>query len=148
MMKKILVATDGSDHANKAVELAADIALQNNAVMYLLHAVAKVDIPESFKRFAEVERMEMPPERAFLHKVGADIVSASEKRAKDKGVEHIKTSLILGDPAESILDFAREKDVDMIILGSRGLGSMKGLFLGSVSSKVCHLADRTCMTLK
>ncbi|NIO03304.1 MAG: universal stress protein [Proteobacteria bacterium] len=62
--------------------------------------------------------------------------------------EHIPMVALQGDPAERIIEFAREKSVDMIVIGSRGLGPVKGLFLGSVSTKVCHLADCTCVTVK
>jgi nucleotide-binding universal stress UspA family protein len=53
-----------------------------------------------------------------------------------------------GDPVEEIIQFAKNNDIDMIVIGSRGLGKIKGLLLGSVSSKVCHLAECTCVTIK
>ncbi|MBW1691455.1 MAG: universal stress protein [Deltaproteobacteria bacterium] len=53
-----------------------------------------------------------------------------------------------GDPAERIIDYAKEHDVDIIVIGSRGLGTFKGLLLGSVSNKVTHRADRTCVIVR
>ncbi len=53
-----------------------------------------------------------------------------------------------GDPTSEILKYAEENDVDMIVLGSRGLGKLGMLMLGSVSHKVCNIAQRTCVTVK
>jgi nucleotide-binding universal stress UspA family protein len=53
-----------------------------------------------------------------------------------------------GDPAQSILHLAKERGVDTIVMGSRGLSDIKGLFVGSVSHKINHLAECTCITVK
>ncbi|MBT3306972.1 MAG: universal stress protein [Alphaproteobacteria bacterium] len=52
------------------------------------------------------------------------------------------------DPASVILDVAQHEKIDLIILGSRGLGTIKGLFRGSVSNKVNQLSDCCCITVK
>jgi nucleotide-binding universal stress UspA family protein len=53
-----------------------------------------------------------------------------------------ETELLEGDPATRILELARERDVDLIVVGSRGLGTIASTLLGSVSSRVVHRADR------
>ena len=53
-----------------------------------------------------------------------------------------------GDPVERILEAQKREQADLIVLGSRGLGNMKGLLLGSVSHKVAHLAECACLTVK
>ena len=63
-------------------------------------------------------------------------------------MNEVCAKVVQGDPAEMIINYTREKGVDMIVLGSRGLGQIRGVFLGSVSSKVCHAADCTCVTVK
>jgi nucleotide-binding universal stress UspA family protein len=148
MVKKILVATDGSDNAKKAIEMAADMALQHDAVLYLLHVVSKRDLPEEFLRYVEVEGFEEEPELVYLHKIGDAIIGEAEKAVRKKGIREVEADLLQGDAAGKILDFAKEKGVDMIVLGSRGLGRMKEILLGSVSTKVCHLAECTCVTVK
>jgi len=148
MVKKILVATDGSDHARRTIELASDMAVQDGAALYLLHVVSETEIPEEVLKYIRVEKFEEPPERVYLHKVGEGIIAAAEKEARDKGVEEVQSTVVQGDPAEVIINFGREKGVDMIMLGSRGLGQVKGMLLGSVSNKVCHVADCTCVTVK
>lgn len=53
-----------------------------------------------------------------------------------------------GDPAETIITYAKDHGMDIIIMGSRGLGKFKGLVLGSVSHKVCQMSGCTCVTVK
>ena len=60
----------------------------------------------------------------------------------------MRTLLEDGDPASTILRVAKGLDADMIVLGSRGLGDAKGLLLGSVSHKVAHFAECTCVSVK
>jgi len=148
LLKRILVPTDGSGHARKAIELATDMALQYDATLYLLHVVSESKIPEDVLDYIKVEKIDEPPERVYLQKIGEGIVAAAEREAKKKGVKEVNTDVVLGDPAEMIIKYAREKGVDMIMLGSRGLGQIQGLFLGSVTSKVCHVAECTCVTVK
>jgi len=80
--------------------------------------------------------------------MGDQILIAAKKEAEKKGAKYIETRVIQGDPAETIINYANKGNFDMIVIGSRGLGSFKGLMLGSVSSKVCHAADRTCVTVR
>ena len=148
MVQKILVATDGSAHARKAIDYASDIASKYNATLYLIHVISETEIPEDLLEYVEVERIEEPPRSVYIQKIGEGIIGTAEKEVKSKGVKAVQSAVVQGDPAEKIIEFAREKGVDMIVIGSRGLGSVKGLFLGSVSSKVCHVADCTCVTVK
>jgi len=148
MIKKILVPVDGSEHASKAIEFAANMAKQSDATMHLLHVVQVTEIPEAIKEFIRSEEIEESPYYVYSETLGRRILSVAEDEANKKGVKHIEASLIQGDPAENIVNFAKHGDFDMIVIGSRGLGCLKGVLLGSVSSKVCHLTDRTCVTVK
>ena len=148
MVKKILVPTDGSDHARRAIEFATDLALKYNAVIYLMHVVHERKVPESVLQFMEGEHVEESPSYVYLQLVGEKILGMAEKEVKEKGVEEVHSVVVQGDPAEEITNFAKQKGVDMILIGSRGVGQIKGVLLGSVSSKVCHVADCTCVTVK
>ena len=55
------------------------------------------------------------------------------------------TELLEGSPAEAVLEIARSRDVDPIVVGSRGLGAVNGALLGSVSSEIVHHVDRPVM---
>ena len=113
MIDTILVATDGSDRARKAVDLAGDLAIRYGAKVNVVHVLLPFDA-KGLMRPARNENLIQTPG---------------------------------GDPAPAILDHAREVGADMIVLGSRGLGDLKGLVMGSVSHKVACLAPCTCVAV-
>jgi nucleotide-binding universal stress UspA family protein len=76
------------------------------------------------------------------------LLSAAEDAAREKKVREVKTVAAEGDPASRILETAEAEDADMIVMGSRGLGNLKGMLVGSVSNKVNHLASCTCVCVK
>ena len=89
MMKKILVPVDGSEHASKAIEFAADMARQNNATVHLLHVVKKTKPPKELEHYITTERIKEPQESFYLKFIGNPIIRTSENEARDKGIKHI-----------------------------------------------------------
>jgi nucleotide-binding universal stress UspA family protein len=172
MFKTILVPTDGSDHAEKAVLLAADIAEKYAARLIFLHVLPQGPMPEALRRMADVEhvttgpapgpiadipRARIPagfvnykedPAREVYEVVGRQLLRRAEQLAKEKGATAIECVVADGDPAQQVLDHADKQDANLIVMGSRGLGDLKGLLMGSVSHKVSHLARCTCVTVK
>jgi len=149
MIKKILVPTDGSAYAAKAFEYATDLALKYDAELHFVHVVSESKMPEGLDDFIRTERIEdQPRERVFLQKMGDAIIQSIEEKSKLKGIENVKSAVLIGDPAEKIVEYANANGIDMIVLGNRGLGAVKMLFMGSVSNKVCNLANCTCVTVK
>ena len=142
MFKHIVAATDGSESAERAVELAVDLAGGGAAKLSVVHVLSG-ELPTDLEHFADVEHIE--EDRAPLA-LGQRIVDGAKKRATEHGVRDVATVVVDGDPAEQIVSTAR--DADLIVMGSRGLGSAKGLLLGSVSSKVQQLAECPCLTTK
>jgi nucleotide-binding universal stress UspA family protein len=61
---------------------------------------------------------------------------------------HHKIEIETGDPAQQITRYAREHECDEIVMGTRGLGTLKGLVVGSVAQKVMHLSDRPVLLVK
>ena len=139
MLKKILIATDGSDHARKAIEYASDIAAKYKATVYLIH----VTPPLGSWAEGDVEKIQDNQQ-----KFANQIIEEAEREVKKKGVESYQSTILQGHPAGEIIEFARKNSVDMIVMGSHGAGKVEMLMLGSVSNKVCHLADCTCVTVK
>ncbi len=148
MINKILIPTDGSKHAFKALNFACDLAEKYDATIYLLHVVQESKIPEGFDDYLRVEHIDRPKVQVYMEKVGERIIETAENYVKNRGVVNVKTAVMLGDPTEKIIESAAANEIDMIIMGSRGLGEFKSLFLGSVSGKVCNSAECTCMTVK
>ena len=175
MFKKILCPTDGSDHANKALNLAIDMANKNEEALVIIHVPHRSGNIEALQRFAETEglskhvntetkrlrsmdyRVAVATDSAFqdsgisprlLIEVGQHIIEAARGRAERRGLENIDAHLEAGDPADRILECIDEDKIDCVIMGSRGLNDLKGLFLGSVSHKVANRAPCTCITVK
>ena len=140
-MEKILVPVDGSGASHKAVAFAADLAKHYHAGLHLLHVFKLTIIPEGLGEYVVSDRVQ-------LRALGDKIIAAAGDEARGRGIETIKGAVVEGDPAERIIEYAKEHDVDIIVIGSRGLGTFKGLLLGSVSDKVSHRADRTCVIVR
>jgi len=141
MINNILVPVDGSDHAFKVIELAANMAKQDYATVYLLNVVKKSEITEPVLDYIKSEGIKDTPYVVYQQLVESQIIAPAIVEAKDQGFTQIKSNVIKGDPAEEIIIYAKERDIDMIVMGSRGLGSVKSFMTGSVSTKVCHGID-------
>jgi nucleotide-binding universal stress UspA family protein len=150
MISKILVPVDGSRHANAAVEWASDLAVKFQARLLLLNVVIESGsgvVPDEYRDYAKIERAEVT-DWDLLESLARKIVSAAERRARSRGASAVETAVEFGDPAAVILEQSKKFAADLIVMGRRGLGPLPGLFLGSVSSKVLHLADCACLTVK
>jgi len=151
MSKKFLVAVDGSDHGWKALDLATDLAKCSDAELLIIHIVPYEPTPEGFRQFAEAEGIPVEERSARYHydrKIGDTITSEAEARARKSGLGRVTTHVAEGNPANEIVALARSREVDMVFIGSRGVSDIKGLFMGSVSHKVMHLAPCTCVAVR
>lgn len=148
MIRRVLVATDGSATAIKAVNVAAEFAASLQAKVYLLYVLPQVahgSIPEGYENLADLEHMSVGD---VLQAVGDEVLTRAESRLRSAGVGEIARMLPGGDPAEAILAAAVAYEADIIVLGSRGLGDIEGLLLGSVSHKVSQNAPCSCLIVK
>ena len=138
---KILVCVDGSEQSKKALEEAALIAEGCKASeVALIHVYEpRIDMFYSYEGITP-EQMDLFREMMENQKKEAEkILSEALKFLEGK---NLKTRTILkeGHPSRTIVEVAREEGFDMIVLGSRGLGGLKRLFLGSVSNAVLQEA--------
>ena len=134
VLRKILIATDGSKAAEKAVDFGVQIAGLSGAKVYAVYVIDTT--PYYSIPLDEVWSKEVYEQ---LETMGNEITSDVEKAAKAAGLE--AESLVLkGDPAERIIKFAEEQSVDMIVVGSHGIGGFERLVIGSVSEKVVRHA--------
>ena len=151
MSQTFLVAVDGSEHGWKALDLASDLASGADAELFIVHVIPYEPMPEELKQFAKVEHIPIEEEDARYHigkEIGDKITREAENRARKKGLSRVSSRVAEGSPANQIVSIATSKGVDMVVLGSRGFGDVKGLFMGSVSHKVMHLAPCTCVAVK
>jgi nucleotide-binding universal stress UspA family protein len=136
-MKTILAAIDGSAASDRTVEFAAELAAQCDAELILMTVVRNLHTFPSVEFAAYVRDEHMQIGSADVAQSAAEAVLASARlRAQGKGVKQVSTEPTFGDPAERIIEVARDKRADLIVVGSRGHGRFAGLLLGSVSQKV------------
>jgi len=147
MIKNILVATDGSAAANRAVDLAADMAAKYECSLNILHVVRHMQLPPELLKMAQVEKLSQR-EADILKFLAEKVLGNAAERAKKKGAKEVHTTVGDGDPATAIIKQAKRRNVDLIIMGTRGLGKVKETFLGSVSRKVCNLSHVNCLTVR
>lgn len=141
MIREILVPVDGSEHAERAFEFAAQIAGQYEARLHLLHVVeSTTKVPGGIQDFIKSEGLKDTPSVVYSQFVANQIIGSAEDAAGKKGVESIKAAVNSGEPAKEIIDYARRQHVDMIVLGTRGLGS--------VAKEVCRETERTCVLVR
>ena len=147
MLSSILVAVDGSDHANKALDFAADLARRYDAALAVLSVYRHHSPLESSLSLVKAREATPTPD-AVLSELAREIVDAAVERAQASGARVGKGLVKRGPPARTIIQVGKELGADAIVLGSRGLGDLEGHLLGSVSHKVASLADCTCITVR
>lgn len=173
MFKNILCPVDGSNHANKALTLAIDLATKYDARLLVLHVLLRNADALELKRFAEMEGLTKTVASEVTRLQGVDsrteivrlrdlqtistgvladiaehIVGAARLEAENSGVRDVDVAVLDGDPAKRILEHVKAQAVDCIVMGNRGLSDVKALVLGSVSHKVTNQAHCTCITVK
>jgi nucleotide-binding universal stress UspA family protein len=133
MFKNILIAVDGSEYSNKALAYARDMAQTYRATLWLVHVFPHTSDLLGYDDFEKLY--------AKRKCAGQSILDAALQILGESPFE-IRAELGEGPEAESILNFAKNSQADIIVMGTRGMGALKGLLLGSVSRKVIHYA--TC----
>lgn len=140
MFGRILVPVDGSDFSFKAVKAAASIAEKYGSQVTLLYVV---DVPSRNPRYTP--ELAMIPESVIddLEREGKNILVKARAEFKEIKVNEV---VRVGHPAGEILNEAGN-GYDLIVIGSRGLGELKGFLLGSVSDRVSHHAGCPVMII-
>jgi nucleotide-binding universal stress UspA family protein len=136
-----MVAIDGSEHSLKAAQYALDLAKSFNARLF---AITVTSVPESYHLKQEdvlEESSEMDDSKAWLEEFS---------RTAKTGNTELETELINSHrPVDYvILEYAEEKNIDLIVVGTRGRSGFKKLLLGSVTSSVVSYAHCPVMVVK
>ena len=134
-MRHIMVATDGSNGANRAVDVAAELA-RALAGDLLIATVADTLLGDEARQLARAEGYIGDA----LEALTAQTLMDAEARARHLGVSRIELRTGSGDVAQSLINIAAGSEVEMIVLGRRGRGQLAGLLLGSISQKLVSLA--------
>jgi nucleotide-binding universal stress UspA family protein len=144
-MKRILVATDGSDGAHRAVDYAAQWAKNDGAELLIVNVIGGYGLPEKvFRAFTQAHQAWL---EEMLGSLSADMLTQARDRARTAGSTRILLESRSGDVAETIIEIAQEKGADVVVLGKRGAGRVAKLLLGSVSQKLVSLAPLPVMVI-
>ena len=146
MFRSIVVGTDGSETATKAVREAAQLAIQLDAVLDLVSAYE----PVSNQRLRE-EARQVPDDLQWMVTPREDVdatLRTAQEESVEMGVKEVNIYPREGDPADAILDVAEERNADLIIVGNKGMTGAKRFLLGSVPNKVSHHAPCSVLIIR
>ncbi|MDR7521210.1 MAG: universal stress protein [Armatimonadota bacterium] len=136
MIRHILVAHDGSEEARRAVEVGVDLALRYGARATLLTVIQH---PAYAATVGEVQEADTE-KRTFAERLQREAIEAARLRGLD-----MAAAVVPGHPAEAIVDYAQSHDVDLIVMGHRGMSNLRRILVGSVADRVVDHAP--CMIL-
>ncbi|WP_144900772.1 universal stress protein [Halobellus captivus] len=144
MFEKILLATDGEAASDRATDHAIELAAYHGATLHVLYIVDS-DVYDAYSGDEYVDGHEGPEHG--LEDVGEEAIAAVVERAEGRDVE-VEGHLKHGQPPEAIVEFAREADVDLVILGTRRRPDEYRSLLGSTTDRVLRLAEMPVTVVK
>ena len=142
--KTILVPTDFSDASALALTYARDLARRCDSALHLLHVVTDADVSpgtEALWGFSETEVQSRWVDEAKTKLAG--LCPADEPAAQP-----VRTAVEIGSPVDSIVRYAGEHRAELIVMGTRGLGAVEQLLLGSVAADVVRRAPCPVLTVR
>jgi nucleotide-binding universal stress UspA family protein len=138
-IKKIVVAYDGSQGSQKALHWAIALASKLNSDVVV---VAVVKSPEFSPSMDEVEEFYTDGEKYYR-----PLLEQAVEQGVTEGVT-LRTEILHGHPAESIVRYAYDRQADLIVMGTRGMGGFKSLIIGSVAQKVVTYSKVPVVVMK
>ena len=146
-LSRILVAIDGTKPSMRALDMGISLArvqsnLEMDIVMVIPYPVQYVTGESPTGDLTIVERL------ATLKERGETILNHAKDYSVSNGVMNVKTYLKQGDPAREILELAKSINPDLIVIGNRKRGFLRGVFLGSVSQRVAANSECAVLVVK
>ena len=142
---KMLVCIDGSDQSqkalNKAIEIATGCGVHDVSLLHVDESVRDITYPTG----ENIQRTESM--RAKIHKKQNEMMKEAAAKFEEHGIK-VEALLKEGHPSQTISKTANEGNFDMVILGSRGLGGLQKVFLGSVSNAVIQETKASVLVVK
>ena len=138
MMRRILVATDGSESACRAVDYAAQRAKDDGSELLIVNVIGGYGLPDAvLHKFSPGQHVWL---QELLASQSALTLTEARERARKFGVGAIQLESREGEVASTLVQLAQERQVVALVVGKRGTGRAAGLLLGSVSQKLVSLA--------
>ena len=140
MFRKILLAYDGSEGANRALAVGIDLAKIHGAELWALA------VEEKLPRFSGTID-EVQEEKQFANEQYGKLLEAAKVKAKEAGIE-LKTLMRPGHPAQTIISVAKEGKFDLVLVGHTGLSGVWAAFLGTTAEKVSRHAPCSVLIVR
>ena len=140
-MKTILAAVDGSKPSERAVRMAADLALRLGAQLTLVHVLEPMFIP------TEVGGVVLAQIGEDRRKEAQRLLRDAETALKETGLT-VHRVVMEGQVADGIAELASSQGFDMVVIGSRGRGAAARVLLGSVSDRLAHICERPILIVR
>lgn len=141
MYKKIIFASDGSDNAHRAglaaIELVKDLSLKSITVIHIATS------PPAQSRMIKADF----DTHTLLEEDAKDLMKGTFEEINNAGLS-VEIKVAIGDPADEIVRITEKEKADLLVIGSRGLGSITGVLIGSVSQKIVHEVSCPVMIVK
>ncbi len=147
MFKNILVAIDGSKSSTNALEAAAELAASSGGKLHILHVVREMQVPLTPGLMDAYEKLQRQ-RHDVLNSAGEQLINQMKRSVEAKGLDTVETDIGSGDPASAMVNYAARNKIDLIVIGSRGLGQVEGMLMGSVSRKVSNTTKTNCLIIK
>lgn len=141
-MKRILVPTNFSAHAENALKVAAQIAKKTNGEIFLIHML---EIPSQMND-AITGSTVIPEAMLFIKKINENLKKAKEKDFL-KGIK-VTESVKFESAFEGILSFSKKNKIDLIVMGSHGVSGIEEVLIGSNTEKVVRLSEAPVLVIK
>ena len=145
MFTRILVGTDGSEPAGRALAAACDLAKTFEAELVLVHTPRPETVAFATGAIAGYHMVTTMPADEEVRAAAQKVLDEAKAKVSETGCPEPRTEVRRGDPGDEILALAKDIEADLIVTGRRGLGNFAGLVMGSTSQRVSHLA--TCAVL-
>jgi nucleotide-binding universal stress UspA family protein len=149
MFRRIIACVDGSKQAMRAAITAIELAKRCDARLTFISVSSEPskEVDEELQRFMEVEHLERLPDEA-IDRARTKLLQSVTDHAKKKAHRNVDSIMRTGHPARTIVDFARNTGADLIVMGSRGLGDVESVLIGSVSLEVSSQSSCACLLVK
>lgn len=142
-MLKMLIAVDGSDHARRAVEAVARLAKFAIGLEAVLLNVRNGPV-----YYGEIPVFDYEDINQALREQQDKLLNEALAHAQGSGLERVSTLSAVGEVAKEITRMAVEEGADQIVMGTRGMGALGSLFLGSQAQRVIHMSDLPVLLVK
>ncbi len=141
LLRNILVAVDGSENSDRALDFALGLSEKFGAAVTILNVYEPLPLSANPAELTVSSNASLASVANDVGKIHEEVLRKAVARAKEVKPDLAVTSILRqGDPALEIVNTAKEGSFDVIIVGHKGAGRMREFFMGSISEKVSHLA--------